>query len=207
MKERHKVETKIYELLGIKKFKKAVFKLEKIIHRKDKEKNINYHVKDSRSKKSVNSFKKFLYYNGIIHIKNLLIGIPSITIMALLNVKLIFLIPYAIFLLKDVYCVMLQRYNWIKINEFEEKLNSRQQKMIKKETEQLKIEKLNTKLDNVKIDKQQMIDNLIAIRSYIINNNNTNNQINDSIINIVEITRNNNVKKRKLVNQNNLNRR
>ena len=36
MKERHKVETKIYELLGIKKFKKAVFKLEKIIHRKDK---------------------------------------------------------------------------------------------------------------------------------------------------------------------------
>lgn len=207
MKERHKVETKIYELLGIKKFKKAVFKLEKIIHRKDKEKNINYHVKDSRSKKSVNSFKKFLYYNGIIHIKNLLIGIPSITIMALLNVKLIFLIPYAIFLLKDVYCVMLQRYNWIKINEFEEKLNSRQQKMIKKETEQLKIEKLNTKLDNVKIDKQQMIDNLIAIRSYIINNNNTNNQINDSIINIVEITRNNNVKKRKLVNQNNLNQR
>ena len=127
--------------------------------------------------------------------------------MALLNVKLIFLIPYAIFLLKDVYCVMLQRYNWIKINEFEEKLNSRQQKMIKKETEQLKIEKLNTKLDNVKIDKQQMIDNLIAIRSYIINNNNTNNQINDSIINIVEITRNNNVKKRKLVNQNNLNQR
>lgn len=207
MKERHKVETKIYELLGIKKFKKAVFKLEKIIHRKDKGKNINYHVKDSRSKESVNSFKKFLYYNGIIHIKNLLIGIPSITIMALLNVKLIFLIPYAIFLLKDVYCVMLQRYNWIKINEFEEKLNSRQQKMIKKETEQLKIEKLNTKLDNVKIDKQQMIDNLIAIRSYIINNNNTNNQINDSIINIVEITRNNNVKKRKLVNQNNLNQR
>ena len=207
MKEKHKVETKIYELLGIKKFKKAVFKLEKIIHRKDKGKNINYQVKDSRSKKSVNSFKKFLYYNGIIHIKNLLIGIPSITIMALLNVKLIFLIPYAIFLLKDVYCVMLQRYNWIKINEFEEKLNSRQQKMIKKETEQLKIEKLNTKLDNVKIDKQQMIDNLIAIRSYIINNNNTNNQINDSIINIVEITRNNNVKKRKLVNQNNLNQR
>lgn len=188
MKERHKVETKI-------------------IHRKDKGKNINYHVKYSRSKKSVNSFKKFLYYNGIIHIKNLLIGIPSMTIMALLNVKLIFLIPYAIFLLKDVYCVMLQRYNWIKINEFEEKLNSRQQKMIKKETEQLKIEKLNTKLDNVKIDKQQMIDNLIAIRSYIINNNNTNNQINDSIINIVEITRNNNVKKRKLVNQNNLNQR
>ena len=207
MKERHKVETKINELLGIKKFKKAVFKLEKIIHRKDKGKNINYHVKDSRSKESVNSFKKFLYYNGIIHIKNLLIGIPSITIMALLNIKLIFLIPYAIFLLKDLYCVMLQRYNWIKINEFEEKLNNRQQKMIKKETEQLKIEKLNTKLDNVKIDKQQMIDNLIAIRSYIINNNNTNNQINDSIINIVEITRNNNVKKRKLVNQNNLNQR
>lgn len=50
-------EEKIYELLGIKLFKKAVFKLEKIIHRKDKGKNINYHIKKADSVESVNSFK------------------------------------------------------------------------------------------------------------------------------------------------------
>lgn len=36
MENNRKVETKIYELLDIKQFRKAVFKLEKIIHRKDK---------------------------------------------------------------------------------------------------------------------------------------------------------------------------
>ena len=38
MKKSQKVETKVYELLGVKQFRKAAFKLEKIVHRKDKRK-------------------------------------------------------------------------------------------------------------------------------------------------------------------------
>ena len=40
-----KIEKKIYELLGIKVFRKLVFMLEKFLHIKDKKKNINYHLK------------------------------------------------------------------------------------------------------------------------------------------------------------------
>ena len=45
MKKDQKIETKVYELFEVKLFKKATFKLEEIIHRKDKGKNINYHIK------------------------------------------------------------------------------------------------------------------------------------------------------------------
>ena len=63
MSKNQKFEVKIYELLGIKLFKKAVFKLEKIIHRKDGKKNINYHIKNSNDMESVDNFKKFLDEN------------------------------------------------------------------------------------------------------------------------------------------------
>ena len=52
MSKNQKFEVKIYELLGIKLFKKAVFKLEKIIHRKDGKKNINYHIKNSNRRQA-----------------------------------------------------------------------------------------------------------------------------------------------------------
>ena len=36
MKKSQEIEKKVYELLGVKQFRKAAFKLEKIVHRKDK---------------------------------------------------------------------------------------------------------------------------------------------------------------------------
>lgn len=44
MKKSRKIEIKVYELLGVKLFRKAAFRLEKIVHRKDKGKNTNYHI-------------------------------------------------------------------------------------------------------------------------------------------------------------------
>lgn len=116
MSNKKKLELKIYEFLGVKQFKKAVFMLEKIIHKRDKGKNINYHIKNSNDRESVDSFKKYLYYNGFIHTKNLITGIPIIVFAILCGQNLLFLIPLILFLIKDVYCVMLQRYNWLKIS-------------------------------------------------------------------------------------------
>lgn len=104
--------------------------LEKIIHKRDKGKNINYHIKNSNDRESVDSFKKYLYYNGFIHTKNLITGIPIIVFAILCGQNLLFLIPLILFLIKDVYCVMLQRYNWLKISEFEKKLEIRDEKKI-----------------------------------------------------------------------------
>lgn len=44
MKKSQKIEKRVYELLGVNLFRKAAFKLEKIVHRKDKGKNTNYHI-------------------------------------------------------------------------------------------------------------------------------------------------------------------
>lgn len=129
MKNNRKIETKIYELLGIKQFRKAVFKLEKIIHRKDNGKNTNYHIQ-SNTVDSIGEFKKYLYYNGAIHTSNLIKGIPLLTLMYLFNLRVLPIALLSVLLIKDAYCVMLQRYNWIKLSEKEKLLKERQEKKI-----------------------------------------------------------------------------
>ena len=127
MKKSQKVETKVYELLGVKQFRKAAFKLEKIVHRKDKRKNTNYHIQKNEVD-SLGEFKKYLYYNGAIHTSNLIRGIPLLVLMSLLDFKVLSIIVLSTLLLKDAYCVMLQRYNWIKLSEKEELLETKKQK-------------------------------------------------------------------------------
>lgn len=160
MTKNHKLETKIYELLGIKLFKKAVFKLEKIIHRKDGKKNINYHIKNSNDMESVDNFKKFLYYNGAIHTKNLIFDIPVIILMIVFKYNLILIIPIMLWLVKDIYCIMLQRYNWLKINNFEKKLNVRKDKKIERRIEEIDKEKIKTNLEEKEIDKKELVEEL-----------------------------------------------
>jgi len=113
--KKENLELKIYEFLGVKQFRKLVFLLEKIIHHKDKGKNINYHVK-GLTVDELENFKKYLYYNGFIHVKNSIF--VSLTIIAVLlffdKLLLIYLIPS---LIKNIYCVMLQRYNYIRISQ------------------------------------------------------------------------------------------
>lgn len=108
-------EIKLYELLGVKVFRSLVFKLEKLIHKKDKRKNINYHIKRINIDE-LESFKKYLYYNGFIHTKNSIIIFGMILFNIIMSNYLIFivLIPE---LIRNLYCVMLQRYNYIKINQ------------------------------------------------------------------------------------------
>ena len=115
MKNKKNIELKIYECLGIKQFQKCVFALEKVIHFKDKGKNINYHIKNYSIDK-LEEFKKFLYFNGVIHVRN------SIGLIVLLILQILFLNPIVLIyvipsLIKNIYCVMLQRYNYVRINE------------------------------------------------------------------------------------------
>mgnify|MGYP000026089989 CR=1 FL=1 len=174
-------EEKIYELLGIKLFKKAVFKLEKIIHRKDKGKNINYHIKKADSVESVNSFKKYLYYNGGIHLKNLILGISALIMIPIIRTPII-TIPMSILLVKDIYCVMLQRYNWLKLQKYEKKLLERRENKINIQKENINKEELKQELNINNIDNKQVIENLKLIRNYILGSNEENIiELNDTI--------------------------
>lgn len=189
MTKKQKIETKIYELLGVKIFKKLVFRLEKIIHRKDKGQNINYHIKNSITKESIDSFRKYLYFNGYIHTRNIIKGIAAIFIMIIFSVHPIFVIILSLLLIKDAYCIMLQRYNWIKLNCTENKLNVREERQIVRKTSKIDNEVLKEKIKIKCINEEELIEELKKLRNYLLNINNDNCILNDSIIQITDITK------------------
>lgn len=176
---------KIYEFLGVKQFKKAVFMLEKIIHKRDKGKNINYHIKNSNDRESVDSFKKYLYYNGFIHTKNLITGIPIIVFAILCGQNLLFLIPLILFLIKDVYCVMLQRYNWLKISEFEKKLEIRDEKKIDLSQKNFEKKEIKIKMIEKDVSSDIMIEKLQLLRSYLLEKSNDMCTIDNNFVDMV----------------------
>ena len=174
-------ELKIYELLGVKQFRKLTFKLEKLIHKKDGKKNKNYHI-EKLNQEAMESFKKYLFYNGSIHVKNAIrLSAIMIGIIAFKGFNF-FLIPMAAILTKDLYCIMLQRYNFKKINQQKERLKQRQQSIIRKEKESLDKEKLKEDIKSKNINIESMIEQIKTLRKQIKDNNvNINNSSNEII--------------------------
>ena len=132
----YKFEAKLYELLGVRLFRVLVFKLEKLIHIKDKGRNINYHLSNYDSN-SLNTFIKYLFYNGSIHARNILFFLIYILFHLIFNWQFYWFDTILLFLaVKDIYCVMLQRYNYIRIHERKIRLNTkREAKLYRKASE------------------------------------------------------------------------
>lgn len=126
-------EMKIYELLGIKKFKKVVLKIEDIlliaftrIMKKEGTKqekstfhNIrtNYRIGKVKSVEDIRSFKKILCFNVAYHTWGLVLCFNAFFIILSepVSLSLTIIAPIATFI--NLYCVMLQRYNCIRINQ------------------------------------------------------------------------------------------
>lgn len=161
------LELKIYKALGVKYFRNLAFKLEKLIHIKDKKKNINYHINDCKDLVSIDKFKKYLYYNGFIHVKNLIFGSAGLALMIILNASVVPVIALSTLLLKDAYCVMLQRYNWIRITRHEEKLKARERKRIDKVKSNIDKEKVEEVIINNKVNREELIREIQALRNYL----------------------------------------
>lgn len=159
------MESKIYEFLGVKQFKKLTFKLENLIHRKDKGKNKNYHL-NGNGIEAIDNFKKYLYYNGFIHVKNSIFLIIGLIVVILTSNFNYYLIPFILLLIKDLYCVMLQRYNWIKLNEYKEKLEQRENRKVIKEANKIKDKEFSNDLDKINI----MLEELKKLKDYLTNN-------------------------------------
>lgn len=114
-----------------------VFKLENLIHRKDKGRNTNYHIAAFDSYE-VDGFIKYLFYNGAIHVRNIIF------------LTLLFLVRYLVFkwvspfdivlwllFIKDCYCVMLQRYNYLRIKICNERLTEKREQRIEKRAQKI----------------------------------------------------------------------
>lgn len=114
------IEMRIYELLGVKIFKKIVMKLyDRYFHYLNifNGSRNSYTIGKIKNLEDINSFKKMLLFNFIPHLIGILaflLSIPSIINGVYSVVELIEIVITTII---NVYCTMLQRYNWIRINQ------------------------------------------------------------------------------------------
>lgn len=135
------IEMKLYELLGIKVFKKMAFFVRDIVTlpltfkmpKEERKKSLyntasNYNIGKSKSLEDIKKFKKQLFKNAGIHIFALLAFIPSFIkiIMGMASLSTTIIVLPA--MVMNIYCIMLQRYNCIRINQLIEKMTPRYEK-------------------------------------------------------------------------------
>ncbi len=134
MKKREQIEIKIYETIGIKKFKKIIFKIRDAIyntfHKKESkeennknlyEKQSNYVIGKKLHLENIINYKTKIKFNTTIHLLALIALIkPLTTNLNILNITLLII---------NIYCIILQRYNTIRINELIIKLEERNNKI------------------------------------------------------------------------------
>ena len=112
------MEIKFYEIIGVKYWKRFLLWVEaKCIPDPAYRKVFNYNLK-SKSVSSAKRFKKMLILNGTIHF---VAGIQNIkciiSCIIASNVWSVLMLTSAMFFILNSYCVMLQRYNWLRIKK------------------------------------------------------------------------------------------
>lgn len=152
------LEVKLYEAIGIRYFRKAVLALERLIHRRDKGQNINYHIAMHTSVE-VSAFIKYLFYNGAIHVRNLILLVIYFAY-KIVFAKEVLLFDYALILLalKDFYCIVLQRYHFLCIKAKQKKIEEHIHRRILRRVAFLRpnarnYDKLYTEADRAFIEK------------------------------------------------------
>lgn len=141
LKKNKNIEMKFYELLGIKVFKKMAFFIRDIVTlpltfkmpKEERKKSLyntasNYNIGKEKSFENIKKFKKQLFKNAGIHIFALLAFIPSFIKIILGTASLSTTIIVLPAMVMNIYCIMLQRYNCIRINQLIEKMTPRYEK-------------------------------------------------------------------------------
>lgn len=113
----NKLELRLYRLLRVKRFRKVILWFEKTKHSKDNLKNENYHP-SGFDVFSLERYNGFLLYNTSLHIVSLLFTAAY----ALLSIAIEFrnaVVDLSMMLLTlfNVYCILLQRTNYLRLKE------------------------------------------------------------------------------------------
>lgn len=112
------MEMKFYRKIGVLQWKKFVLWLmSKFIRDPEMRKGGNYYLRRI-SLSAVKDFKKALWFNGTIHAIGTLFGILAIRDCVITNniISAGMVINIIAFFI-NLYCVMLQRYNWLRIKK------------------------------------------------------------------------------------------
>lgn len=130
MKKKRYIELKIYELLGVKQFKKFVIGLIDTICTpfvfdvpKDKRKDkihssvFNYYMGNIKDFTKIKKFKKWLIFNAALHIRALWNLTPNFAEIIVGDATTSTIVITSVATVINLYCVMLQRYNWVRIKK------------------------------------------------------------------------------------------
>lgn len=117
LNQRQQNETHIYHFLGVKYFCKGILWFEKIKNHKTDKKNENYHL-SAIDIISLEKHKGFLLYNALLHSVSIFFIIVYCVLasIARLNNPVMDIIM-TILLLLNIYCIILQRTNYLRIKK------------------------------------------------------------------------------------------
>lgn len=114
----NKYELQLYHLIGVNRFCKVILWFEKIKRFRNNRKNENYHLSDF-SIFALERYTGFLLYNAIIHIVSLFFaGICLLLTLSFEVHSLIVDVIMGILFFLNIYCIILQRTNYLKIKEY-----------------------------------------------------------------------------------------
>ena len=106
------MEMKFYEKIGVRQWKKFVLWLmAQIIRDPEERKGGNYYLKE-RNLNEIRKFRKQLLLNGTIHAFAITLNIINIMQNNFISFSTLFQTGW---FFVNLYCIMLQRYNWIRI--------------------------------------------------------------------------------------------
>lgn len=118
LNQRQRNEVKIYRLLGVDYFRKVIFWFEKTKNQKKNKKNENYHPA-AMDVISLEKHSGFLLYNAFLHsVSMLFVIVYCILALAFGLHNLIIDIIMVVISLLNIYCIILQRTNYLKIKEY-----------------------------------------------------------------------------------------
>ena len=165
MKKINEIEIKLYEKLGVRFFRKLAYGVyymlkKPIVYSRVKDKDLrkkmlkspdNYNMKTGNGMQDLRDFKKMLLINASLHIFFLGDTIHDF-IFALVNgIPISYAFAFIIPFLLNGYCIMLQRYNQLRINkvlEKGEKVEARKKVVL---CEQIKKEEFLSKVESYKL--------------------------------------------------------
>lgn len=134
---RERAELRLYTILGVQQFRKMVFLLEKVVHFRDKKTNTNYHV-GGFTPEAVKNFEKYLFYNGSIHVRNIIYALIYSVLRVVFGSRMFwFDFVVIVHTIKDIYCVMLQRYNYLQIKGFETAQANKRRARVERKTREM----------------------------------------------------------------------
>lgn len=184
MKKNKNIEMKIYELLGVKIFKKFIFRLFNTLefflttkNSKEASKKAlynptsNYNLGKTKSLEDIKKFKKQLFINASIHTWALIWTLSMCILNSLKITGETVLLPITITNLSaiiiNLYCIMLQRYNYIRINQVIKKMRPQYEKQKEKIKEELSKNDAMLKNHTYKIINKKGKENNIYLENLI----------------------------------------